>query len=62
MTPTAYVGRARLDRAHRELVDSDPDDRDTVPAVAARWGFGPGAFVTGYQQVYGSPPDQISGR
>jgi len=62
VTPTAYVGRARLDRAHRELVDSDPDDRDTVPAVAARWGFGPGAFVTGYQQVYGSPPDQISGR
>jgi len=38
-TPTTYVRRVRLDRAHRELVDSDPTDRDTVPVVAARWSF-----------------------
>jgi AraC-like DNA-binding protein len=58
-TPTAYIRRARLDRAHRDLVDSDPADRDTVPAVAARWGFPrPSGFVSAYQQVYGSPPGQ----
>jgi AraC-like DNA-binding protein len=58
-TPTAYVRRARLDRAHRELVDTDPADRDTVPAVAARWGFPRlSAFVTARQQVYGGPPGQ----
>lgn len=62
-TPGAYVSRARLDRAHRELVAGDPDDRDSVRAVAARWGFpGPSAFLTAHRQVYGSPPDQISQR
>jgi AraC-like DNA-binding protein len=56
-TPTAYVRRVRLDRAHRELVDSDPADRDTVPAVAARWGFPrPNELVAAHQQVYGSLP------
>jgi AraC-like DNA-binding protein len=56
-TPAAYVSRVRLDRAHRDLVDSDPADRDTVTAVAARWGFPrPSALVTAHQQVYGSLP------
>jgi AraC-like DNA-binding protein len=59
-TPAAYVRRVRLDRAHQELVDTDPADRDAVPAVAARWGFPrPGAFVTAHQQVYGGPPSQV---
>ena len=59
-TSTAYVGRVRLDRAHRELVGTDPAERDdTVPAVAARWGFPRmSAFVTAHQQVYGCPPGQ----
>jgi AraC-like DNA-binding protein len=58
-TPASYLRRVRLDRAHRELVDRDPDDRDTVPAVAARWGFPrPSAFVTAHRQVYGSQPGQ----
>jgi AraC-like DNA-binding protein len=58
-TPTAYVRRARLDRAHRELVDTDPADRDILPAVAARWGFPrPSSFVTAHQQVYGIPAGQ----
>ncbi len=56
-TPTAYLRRVRLDRAHRELVDGDPAGSDTVPAVAARWGFPrPSAFVSAHQQVYGCPP------
>jgi AraC-like DNA-binding protein len=59
-TSTAYVRRVRLDRAHRELVDTDPAERDDpVPAVAARWGFPRlSAFVTAHQQVYGRPPGQ----
>jgi AraC-like DNA-binding protein len=58
-TPTAYVTRVRLDRAHQEMVESDPADRDTVPAVAARWGFPrPSAFVSAHQQIYGCPPGQ----
>jgi AraC-like DNA-binding protein len=56
-TPTAYARRVRLDRAHRELVDTDPADPDTVPAVADRWGFPtPGSFVSAHQQVYGWAP------
>jgi AraC-like DNA-binding protein len=56
-TPTAYVSRVRLDRAHRDLVEADPADRDAVPAVAARWGFPrPSAFVAAHRQVYGLPP------
>jgi AraC-like DNA-binding protein len=58
-TPTAYLRRVRLDRAHRELVNSDPADRDTVPAVAARWGFPrPSALVAAHQQAYGAPPGE----
>jgi AraC-like DNA-binding protein len=58
-TPTSYVRRVRLDQAHKELLAGDPDDRDAVPAVAARWGFPrPSAFVTAHQQVYGSLPGQ----
>jgi AraC-like DNA-binding protein len=58
-TPTAYVRRVRLDHAHRDLVDTEPADRDTVTAVAARWGFPRrSAFVTAHQQVYGCPPGQ----
>ena len=60
-TPTAYVRRVRLDRAHQELMDTDPTDRDTVPAIAARWGFPtPGAFVSAHQHVYGGLPHQTS--
>jgi len=58
-TPTAYARRVRLDRAHRELADADPADRDAVPDVAARWGFPRlSAFVTAHQRVYGGPPGQ----
>lgn len=58
-TPTVYVRRVRLNRAHRELVDTDPADRDTLTAVAARWGFPRlSDFVTAHQQVYGCPPAQ----
>jgi AraC-like DNA-binding protein len=58
-TPSTYVRRVRLDRAHQELADTDPADRGTVPAVAARWGFPRlSAFLTAHQQIYGCPPGQ----
>jgi AraC-like DNA-binding protein len=56
-TPTAYARRVRMERAHRDLQDADPGGRDTVPAIAARWGFaGPNRFASAYQQTYSRPP------
>jgi AraC-like DNA-binding protein len=58
-TPTAYARRVRMERAHRELQAADPGGRDTVPAVAARWGFAdPGRFATAYQETYDRPPGE----
>jgi AraC-like DNA-binding protein len=58
-TPVAYARRVRMDRAHRALQAADPE-RDTVPAIAARWGF-PDAhrFATEYQQAYRRPPGEV---
>jgi transcriptional regulator GlxA family with amidase domain len=56
-TPTAYARRVRMERAHRDLQDADPEGRDTVPAIAARWGFAdPVRFATAYRQTYRRPP------
>jgi AraC-like DNA-binding protein len=58
-TPAAYARRVRMERAHRELQAADPAARDTVRAVAARWGFAdPSHFAAAYQQTYGHPPGQ----
>jgi AraC-like DNA-binding protein len=58
-TPTAYARRVRMERAHRDLQDADPAGRDTVPAIAARWGFAdPGRFASEYQQTYQRMPSQ----
>jgi AraC-like DNA-binding protein len=58
-TPTAYAERVRMERAHRDLQDADPGGRDTVPAIAARWGFAdPGRFDRAYEQTYGRRPGQ----
>jgi AraC-like DNA-binding protein len=58
-TPTAYARRVRMERAHRELLDADSAGGDTVPALAARWGFAdPGRFATAYEQTYSRPPGQ----
>jgi transcriptional regulator GlxA family with amidase domain len=55
-TPTGYLRRIRLDYAHRELLAADPE-RDTVTAVAYRWGF-PSAsrFAVHYRAAYGVLP------
>jgi AraC-like DNA-binding protein len=58
-TPTSYARRVRMERAHRDLQAADPAGPETVPAVAARWGFAdPSRFATEYQQSYGRSPAQ----
>ncbi|WP_101525969.1 AraC family transcriptional regulator [Nocardioides houyundeii] len=56
-SPTAYLRQVRLERAHRELLQADPDDGVTVAEVAARWGFAqPGRFAAHYREAYGRLP------
>jgi transcriptional regulator GlxA family with amidase domain len=52
-TPTGYLRRVRLDHARRDLVSGDPA-RETVTAVAYRWGFpSPSRFAAYYREAYG---------
>jgi transcriptional regulator GlxA family with amidase domain len=58
-TPTGYLRRVRLERAHRELQAADPGQGATVAAVAARWGFAHrGRFAAAYREAYGRAPQQ----
>jgi AraC-like DNA-binding protein len=58
-TPTAYLRRIRLDRAHQDLRAGDPARGDTVTAVAHRWGFlNVGRFAVLHQTVYGHSPNR----
>jgi AraC-like DNA-binding protein len=55
-TPMAYLRQVRLDRAHQDLLRSDPG-AETVAAVAARWGFtSHSKFTAVYRRTYGVPP------
>ena len=55
-TPTRYLRRVRLDHAHRQLLTADPE-RDTVTAVAYRWGFASSSrFAAYYRTAYGVSP------
>ena len=57
-TPAGYLRRVRLERARQDLLAADPV-RESVTAVAYRWGFAsPGQFTAAYQQAYGLTPDQ----
>ena len=59
-TPTAYLRRARLARAHADLTQASPGDGLTVTAVAYRWGFPSSSrFATYYRQAYGVNPSCI---
>jgi AraC-like DNA-binding protein len=56
-TPTGYLRRVRLDRAHHDLRNGDRSRGDTVEAIARRWGFpNPGRFAAEYRKVYGESP------
>ncbi|CAM5388510.1 AraC-like DNA-binding protein OS=Leifsonia shinshuensis OX=150026 GN=HNR13_001078 PE=4 SV=1 [Leifsonia shinshuensis] len=57
-SPGAYLARARLDGAHRELAASRPE-RTSVSQVAAAWGFfNPGRFASRYRATFGVLPSQ----
>ena len=56
VTPLEYLRRVRLERAHRDLQESDPLDA-TVGAIATRWGFPHhGNFSALYLRTYGRSP------
>lgn len=55
-TPTEYIRRVRLNRAHQELLAGAPSNT-TVTEIAQRWGFAhPGRFAVLYRQTYGQSP------
>jgi len=55
-TPTRYLRRVRLDHAHSQLLGADPE-RETVSAVAYRWGFSSSSRFAGYyRSAYGVSP------
>jgi AraC-like DNA-binding protein len=57
-TPTDYLRRVRLDRAHRDLLAADPS-HETLTAVALRWGFpSPSRFTAAYRRAYGVTPSR----
>jgi AraC-like DNA-binding protein len=58
-TPTGYLRRVRLERAHHELYAADPATGATVAAIARRWGWAnPAQFASAYRQRFGQPPGQ----
>jgi AraC-like DNA-binding protein len=59
LTPTEYLRRVRLERAHQELRDAEPGSDVSIAAVARKWGWANLAqFVVAYQQLYGQLPNQ----
>ncbi|ATA29301.1 hypothetical protein MLM_3259 [Mycobacterium lepraemurium] len=55
-TPTEYMRRVRLSRAHQELVAATTAS-STVTEIAQRWGFAhTGRFAVLYRQTYGQSP------
>jgi len=56
-TPMAYLRTVRLDRAHHDLLATDPSHGDTVTGIAARWGFYSNSrFAVTYRRAYGVTP------
>jgi AraC-like DNA-binding protein len=58
-TPTGFLRRVRLERAHRDLRDADPASGLTVAAIARKWGWAnPSQFTAAYRRQFGRPPSQ----
>ncbi len=56
ISPMTYLRQIRLRRAHRDLMAGDPT-RDTVAAIAIRWGFAhTGRFSQAYRAEFGQSP------
>jgi AraC-like DNA-binding protein len=59
ISPTGYLRRVRLERAHQELAAADPPSGLTVAAVARRWGWtSQHAFRAAYRQRFGVAPSR----
>lgn len=59
-TPAQRLREARLEGAHRELLEGTTD---TIAAVARRWGFAhPSRFSSAYRDAYGVAPAATAGR
>ncbi|MFI2428624.1 AraC family transcriptional regulator [Streptomyces sp. NPDC018955] len=57
MTPTEYVRRVRMARAHDMLAQADPQSGVSVTQIACQWGFtNLGRFARDYQRHYGQLP------
>lgn len=57
-TPMEYTRQVRLQRAHRDLLDADPN-LVTVTQVAVKWGFAhTGRFASRYRQQFGAYPQE----
>lgn len=55
VTPTAFLRRTRLQRAHRDLLHGE----DSVSDIALRWGFSHlSRFAQAYRRQYGVPPSE----
>lgn len=55
-TPTEYLRRVRLQRAHDDLITGEPPN-GTVSEIARRWGFThTGRFAALYRRTYGQSP------
>jgi AraC-like DNA-binding protein len=55
-TPTEYLRRVRLHRAHQDLIAGDRSTT-TVSQIAQRWGFAhTGRFAVLYRETYGQSP------
>lgn len=58
-TPSEYLRRVRLDRAHHDLALGQRDDGTTVTDVAMHWGFyHPGRFAAAYRRRFGEAPHE----
>jgi AraC-like DNA-binding protein len=58
MSPTKYLRRIRLHRAHEELRAADPYDR-TVATIAHKWGFAHlGRFAAAHEAEFGALPGE----
>lgn len=56
MSPMTYLRQVRLNRAHHELLASDPSV-ETVASIAKRWGYtNPGRFAAAHAARYSETP------
>jgi AraC-like DNA-binding protein len=57
ITPTGYLRRIRLERAHADLAAASPETGLTVAMVARRWGWASRAqFTAAYERRFTVPP------